>query len=447
MSSLRLVLICLAALAAAVPAFAQPVNAIEAAMGSVVRIEPGWSRSSDPTGLMRGLGTGFVIDEAGRIVTNAHVVGEAEEVVLVSPDGERRLGAVVGTDPLTDIALIAPEGGAFASPLPTGDGGALRRGERVYAIGNPIAFPFSVTEGIVSGLSRAYDPAWPVDFIQHDAAINPGSSGGPLIDAGGRVVGMNTATPAETLFDIGIGLAIPIGQVRAVAEALARDGAIERGGLGVVVRGADAEVLARLGAAADHGLLVDEVSPGSSAEAAGLRSGDVILAAQGRALRYPRDLTALLLDSRPGQRFELEVVADGRRRVVSLPLGASQVRELSHGRISQEALTPRERRGDGTGLIFASSGEAEGVLINEVPDTSLAAAYGVRRGDILLAVDGRAVSEPGAARAALEAGGEVALLRLRRPGRGVRHLALPLTEAAAARRPPGSPTDLGSGPL
>lgn len=416
-------------------------------MGSVVRIEPAWSRSPDPTGLMRGLGTGFVVDEAGRIVTNAHVVGEAEDVVLVSPDGERRLGAVVGTDPLTDIALIAPRGGGFAAPLPAGEAGTLRRGERVYAIGNPIAFPFSVTEGIVSGLSRAYDPAWPVDFIQHDAAINPGSSGGPLIDAEGRVVGMNTATPAETLFDIGIGLAIPIGQVRDVAAALARDGAIARGGLGVVVRGADAEVLARLGVAADQGLLIDEVSAGSSAEAAGLRSGDVILAAQGRPLRYPRDLTALLLDSRPGQVFALELASEGRRRALTLALGPSQARELSHGRVSQEALTPRERRGDGAGLIFASSSDGEGVLINEAPDASRAAAYGVRRGDILLAVDGRAVSSPEAARAALEAGQEVVLLRLRRPGRGVRHLALPLTDAAAARRPPGLPTDLGSGPL
>ena len=446
MRAFRLVLFLLAC-ALPLSVRAQPVEAVGEALHSVVRIEPAWSQDADDTGLMRGLGSGFVLDAAGHVATNAHVVGDAETVILVSPDGGRRIGRIVGRDALTDIALIAPEGGAFARPLATGETEALRPGERVYAIGSPIAFPFSVTEGIVSGLGRAYDPAWPVDFIQHDAAINPGSSGGPLIGADGRVLGMNTATPAETLFDIGIGLAIPIEVVQEVAEALVRDGGLSRGGLGMVVRGADASVLATLGVDARQGLLVDEVTLGSPAEAAGIVSGDVILSAAGETLRYPRDLSAALLDRARGDDLSLEVATGDRVRSLRVELGVSQEPDLSRGRVAQDALSTRDRRRAGSGLRFASVESGEGVLINDVEEGSLAADYGVRRGDLLLAVDGRLVSSADAADAALAGGRELAVLRLLRPGRGVRHLALPLTAEAAERRPPGLPTDLGSGPL
>ena len=446
MRAFRLIL-CLIACAAPLSARAQPVEAVAEALGSVVRIEPAWSQGGDDSGLTRGLGSGFVLDAAGHVATNAHVVGEAPTVILVSPDGGRRAGRVVGRDALTDIALIAPAGGAFAPPLAAGDGEALRSGERVYAIGSPIAFPFSVTEGIVSGLGRAYDPAWPVDFIQHDAAINPGSSGGPLIDAEGRVVGMNTATPAETLFDIGIGLAIPIELVAEVADALVREGGLSRGGLGLVVRGADAGILTTLGVDARQGLLIDEVTPGSAAEAAGIRSGDVILTAAGSPLRYPRDLSAVLMALSRGEQLHLEVATGAQVRPLSVELGRPDATAPLRGRLAQDALSTRDRRRDGAGLRFASVESGEGVLINEVADGSLAADYGVRRGDLLLAVDGRPVASAAAADAALSGDRELAVLRLLRPGRGVRHLALPLTAEAAERRPPGLPTDLGSGPL
>lgn len=440
-------LILILALLTAGPALAapQPPDVIEAALRSVVRIEPDWGRAADDTGLARGLGSGFVIDAAGRVVTNAHVLGEEETVVLVSPDGGRRRGRVVGHDALTDIALIAPDGGAFAPALPALGEGDLRTGQRVYALGSPIAYPFSATEGIVSGAGRAYDAAWPVDFIQHDAAINPGSSGGPLIDAEGRWIGMNTATPPETLFDIGIGLAIPAEQVLEVAEALGREGRLARGGLGVMVRGADSGMLAALGVEAPFGLLIDEVDPASAAHASGLEAGDVLLGAEGRGLRYPRDLSAVLLGARTGETLELEVARAGEVRRVRIALDAAAAAAPARGRTSLDALTGRERRVEGPGVRLASA--EDGVVVNEVAEGSLAATYGVRRGDVVLAVDGRPAVSAEEVMSALSSARGLVVLRLLRPGRGTRHLALPLNPEEAARRPPGLPTELGSGPL
>lgn len=405
---------------------AAPAEAVARAMASVVRLEPAWALDQAPPALSRSLGSGFVLDRDGHLVTNAHVVGEAEALTAVFADGSRRRALLVGLDSRVDVAVLRVEG--EVRPLAPARAPA-RPGDRVFAIGSPLGLAFSVTEGVVSGGGRAYDAAHPVDFLQHDAALNPGSSGGPLIDAEGRVLGMNTATPGETLFDIGIALAIPTDQLQAAARALIAGAG--RAALGVTVRAADAAMLAALGLPGDAGLMVDEATPGGAAAAAGLASGAVITAVQGTPVSLPRDLAAALLGHGPGDRVRLTLAeADGPREL-ELTLQAP------HAAAAPSAPPQAE-----VGLRLVSRADGgPGALVNDVARGSLAEAYGLRRDDVLLAVNGRLADGPDGAARALEAPGDYAVLRVQRPGRGVRHLVLPLNLAAAQRRPAGLPAD------
>lgn len=407
-------------------AAAAPAEAVARAMASVVRLEPSWALAEQPPALSRSLGSGFVLDHDGHLVTNAHVVGEAEALTAVFADGSRRPARVVGLDPRLDVAVLKVDG--EVRPLAPASETA-RPGDRVFAIGSPLGLAFSVTEGVISGAGRAYDAAHPVDFLQHDAALNPGSSGGPLIDGHGRVLGMNTATPGETLFDIGIALAIPHNQLQAAAQAII--GGAGRAALGVTVRAADAAMLAALGLGGGEGLIVDEAAPGGAAAAAGLVSGAVITAVDGTPVRLPRDLAAALVGRQPGDRVRLALAEADGPRALELVLQAPPP--------AARAPAPPEAE---VGLRLVSRADGgPGALVNDVARGSLAEAYGLRRDDVLLAVNGRPAADPEEAARALEAPTDYAVLRVQRPGRGVRHLVLPLNARAAQRRPAGLPAD------
>jgi putative serine protease PepD len=262
-------------------------------------------------------GTGFVVRGDGTIVTNAHVIGQAESAqVRFGDNGELVDAEVLGTDPSSDLAVLRVDPGSVGrlNPLTLADSGRVRVGDSVVAIGHPFGLDRTATAGIVSGLGReiqAPDGFQIDDVIQTDAPINPGNSGGPLLDARGRVVGVNTqiATGGAGQGNVGVGFAVPSNTVREVLPRLSRGERIERPYLGVI--------------SAPHagGAEIQEVTPGSPAAAAGLKPGDVISSIEGRAVHDPDDVADVIADHDPGDEVELEVSTNGVERIERVELG------------------------------------------------------------------------------------------------------------------------------
>jgi serine protease Do len=406
---------------------------LEQALRSVVVIGPGAPAAGPPA----GSGSGFVFDADGHIITNAHVIGAARTVRVGLFDGRRVEAEVVGVDPRTDIAVVRLPAGTSVPALVMAEGpdGAPGAGSPVFALGHPLGYRFSVTSGVISGFGRSYDVVTPVDFLQHDAALNPGSSGGPLVDLEGRVLGMNTATPPETLFDIGIGLAIPVALVGEVARRLIAEGAIVRGALGLRVSHADALVTAALGAGEVEGALIDHTEPGGAAARAGLAAGDLILAIDGEPVALPREVLGRIMAHGPGDRIQLDFVRAGERRSALVTLDADRAPIVGRvGLIS--GMRPRGH--DDLGLEVGPGRDGGGVVVTEVEMGSLAETYGLAPGDTIEAVNGLLVAEPGAFHAAL---GRIAtglvVFRVSRGDLGRRHISLPRSLADSASRRPG----------
>lgn len=442
--------------AAAMPPVAQaaaPASAettIERAMKAVVSISPqdAAARKKHGDGEAAG-GTGFVFHASGLILTNAHVVAKLDHVEVGFADGRRYAGKVIGRDGRTDLAVVKIEAEGPLPVLRFARSSRLPLGTKVYALGNPLGNRFSVTSGIVSGYDRAYDIAWPVNFIQHDAALNPGNSGGPLITQEGEVIGINTATPPETIFDIGIGLSIPAELGAKIAAALVADGKVVRGRLGVTASSADAGMAEALGAPGKTGLIVDAVPADSAAGKAGVRIGDLLLSVDGRPLEVARDLTMALIDTRPGEKVSVKVARGGRTMDLAIALEADE--DVAGERGKAGVLAMSDGLGsDGSftlGFDF-TAGAAGRILVGKVEEASIGQMYGLYEGDELLAVDGASVSDAAAAMAAIKASKrEVAVLRIQRAGQGTLHVALPLSAEAAKARRPGVPRRFPRGPL
>jgi len=269
----------------------------------------------------QGLGSGFIIDGRGWVLTNNHVVQDATEIRVQLPDG-RELGArVQGTDPLTDVALLQLQLPEDAKALPVvrlGDSEALRVGDWVVAIGNPFGLGSSVSLGIVSAKARNIE-AGPFDeFLQTDAAINPGNSGGPLFNLRGEVVGINTAIVGG---GTGIGFAVPSNLVRALIPQLEKEGAVTRGWLGIAVQDLTADLGEALGLPAREGAVVTDVTEGTPAAAAGLQTDDVIVAADGQPIDSGRALTRTVALRPPGSPLTLSVYRGGKKEELKATLG------------------------------------------------------------------------------------------------------------------------------
>lgn len=271
-----------------------------------------------PAQEQQGVGSGFVIDPAGLILTNFHVVRGRAELAVTLHDGKTHHGRVIGTDPLTDVALVKIEAKGL-KPLPMGNSDQMHAGDWVLALGSPLGLQETVTAGIISSVNRAVAIAERTNYLQTDAAINPGNSGGPLVNMAGEVVGMNTAIAQGAQ---GIGFAVPMNTISALLPDLRSKGRVERAWLGVAVAAVNAPIAQDLpGAKAGEGVVVLEVVPDSPAGRAGLQEGDVILAVEGRPLKEPRDLIMALNQKRPGQEARLRVLRDGKPRDVTLQLG------------------------------------------------------------------------------------------------------------------------------
>lgn len=278
----------------------------------------------------RGLGSGFIVSNDGRIITNAHVVDGVDTVQVTLKDGRSFEGRVLGTDPVTDVAVIKID----ANDLPTvaiSDSDQIQPGEWAIAIGNPLGLDNTVTVGIISATGRSSGqvgvPDKRVNFIQTDAAINPGNSGGPLLNQKGEVIGMNTAIRADAQ---GIGFAIPMNTVQRIADQLAAEGSVEHPYLGVQMVTLTPDVQRELNNNPNSGLTVDEeqgvliarVSPNSPAAEAGLRSGDVIQSINGQAIQDAAELQNIVEDSRVGNSLEIGLKRNGQTINLSARLGA-----------------------------------------------------------------------------------------------------------------------------
>ena len=274
-----------------------------------------------PDGQQRqGVGSGFVISEDGLVVTNQHVVDNAETVRIKFADGTALDAKVVGADPLTDIALLKVEAD---KPLPTvkfGDSDAVRVGDEVIAMGNPFGLGGTVTSGIVSAKARDIQFGPFDDYIQTDAAINKGNSGGPLFNADGEVIGMNTAIFSPDGGSVGIGFAVPSDMVKTIVEDIKDDGKIDRGWLGVQIRPMSDEVANVLGYDEAKGAVVESVMPDSPAAKAGLKSGDIVLSFAGESIADVRDLTRAVAGEAPDTSAQIEVLRQGERLTLDVTL-------------------------------------------------------------------------------------------------------------------------------
>ncbi|MFN8185552.1 MAG: trypsin-like peptidase domain-containing protein [Gaiellales bacterium] len=298
-------------------------------------------QASAPDGSNSALGSGFVIDKAGHIVTNYHVVADAQEVFVQFSSEESVKAQIVGSDPSTDIAVLRVDEHSMAlTPLTLGESERVQVGDRAIAIGNPFGLDRTVTEGIVSALQR--DITAPDGFtidhvIQTDAAINHGNSGGPLLDAQGRVIGVNAQIQSGGVDgNVGVGFAIPIDTVKGVVAELIASGKVEHAYLGVSMNTITPDLIENVTLPVDAGVLVAEVQPGSPAARAGLRGGDnpvtvngvdyvlggdVITAADGAPVTSLEQLRDIVLGKKPGDTLDLEVIRDGQDLTISVELG------------------------------------------------------------------------------------------------------------------------------
>ena len=364
------------------------------------------------------LGSGFIINRDGYILTNNHVVEDASRIVVTLKDGHQYKARVIGRDSKTDIALLKIDAPYPLPIVPLGNSDAVRVGEWVMAIGNPFGFDHSVTAGIVSAKGR-FIPGSYDEYIQTDASINPGNSGGPLIGLAGQVVGVNAAIFTRTGSSMGIGFAIPVNLVKAELPQLQTIGHVQRGWLGVYIEPVTEDAAGTAGLDFPHGAMVSEVIDNSPAKAAGLRRGDIIVAIDRHPVDEAQELPLMVGAIPIGRNAMLTVLRGRTSREMPIEVTASHENELAS--VGSDQPVADSAYGLALMDLNASVGQElslnshGGVVITSVEPNGVAATAGLRARDIILEVDRKRVSDVASCEQALGGGnGNILLLLIKR---------------------------------
>ncbi len=347
-----------------------------------------------------GMGSGFIVDPSGVIITNNHVVANADQVTVHLQDGSEYTSTDWKTDPRSDVAIIRikPQG-----PLPTlklGDSDACQIGDWVMAVGSPFGLDFSVTAGIISAKGRGQGILDREDFLQTDAAINPGNSGGPLLNLDGEVIGINTAISSRSGGYDGVGFAIPINMAKWVSGQLMEHGQVKRGYLGVAIQPVNNQLAKQFGIKGGHGAIVGQVVPGSPAADAKVETGDVILTLNGKSVSNPRNLQGIVEQLETGKGYPLEILRDGKKQTLTvsikeMPKNYTGLGEEEEGQVPEkerDIAKPSEFKDLGIEVQdvqkelteqLGYKGAVEGVLVSEVANDSPAEAAGLKSGMVI----------------------------------------------------------------
>ncbi len=352
---------------------------------------------------MNGFGSGVIVSKDGYVLTNYHVVGEADEIVVETADEREFEAEIVGVDSLSDVAVIKLKGSVKDLPVAyLGDSDALKPGDWVMAVGNPFNLSSTVTTGIVSAVGRYTGGITTYqNFIQTDAAINPGNSGGALVNIEGELIGINTMIYTRSGGYMGIGFAIPITMAKNIMEQLIYRGEVERGWLGVQIGDIDQSMKEAMGLKSKKGVLINDVFKGQPADKAGLKAGDVVLSIDGVRTGNANELKNTVASIMPGKKVPVEIVRDGKEKTLQVVLDRREedaIAKMKNGGGEEESagadeggkVDVPEKVGFKVGTITAEirkqlnlDGGVKGVVVLEVDPSSLAARKGVRKYDIV----------------------------------------------------------------
>ncbi|MGW8324161.1 MAG: DegQ family serine endoprotease [Desulfobacterales bacterium] len=340
----------------------------------------------------RSLGSGFIIDKDGYIVTNNHVIADADEIKVKLNSGKEYDAKIIGRDPSTDIALIKIKADSSYSVVKLGDSDALKVGEWVVAIGSPFGLEHTVTAGIVSAKGRVIGSGPYDDFIQTDASINPGNSGGPLINMKGNVIGINTAIIASGQ---GIGFAVPVNMAKDVIKQLKEQGEVTRGWLGVGIQDINDEMADYYGIKDKEGVLVSKVFPGDPADEAGIKTKDIITEVNGQKIKSSHELTRIIADFHVGEKVKIKVLRDGKEKTFTVKIAKRQQDKIASSNMpykKQEVfgiqvsdLTPEIAN-------RLNLQETEGVVVTDVQSGSQGDDKGVQARDIIKEINHQSIN-------------------------------------------------------
>ncbi|MBI3708018.1 MAG: DegQ family serine endoprotease [Proteobacteria bacterium] len=426
-----------------------PGSPLEEFFKEFLERQQGGGRPDAPSRKATSLGSGFIIDAGGYIVTNNHVIADADEISVRLHDDSVFQATLVGRDPKVDLALLKIEPGKKAlQAVPFGNSDEARVGDWVLAIGNPFGFGGTVTAGIVSARARDINAGPYDDFIQTDAAINRGNSGGPMFNMKGEVIGINSAIISPSGGSIGIGFAVPSSLAMPVLEDLRKFGKVRRGWLGIRIQSLDTDMAENIGLPDQKGALVAKVDPAGPGVKAGLKDGDVVLKFDGKDITEMRRLPRYVASTPIGKKVEMVVWRDGKRQTITATVG-EMPEDPSEQQVKGKPETPKPQAGKdgvlsipGAGLTvssltpalrerFAIEDESKGIVVTEVKQDSPAAEKGLRPGDLIIEADHKPVRTPADLGKLIDegrkAGAKSLLLRVENPQQ-LRYIALPLAE-------------------
>jgi serine protease Do len=399
------------------------------------------NRQSPQSRKVSSLGSGFVVDPSGIIITNNHVIEEADEITINFSDGSKLPAEIIGRDPKTDLAVLQVKTKKQLAFVPMGDSAKARVGDWVIAIGNPFGLGGSLSAGVISAIKRDIN-AGPYDsFIQTDAAINKGNSGGPLFNMQGEVIGVNSAIISPSGGSVGIGFSIPSNLATSVIAQLRQYGETRRGWLGVRIQEVTDELADSLSLGKARGALVSEVSPGGPAEKGGVKVGDVIVKFDNKPVPQMRDLPRIVAETTIDKPVNVELIRRGRTKRIKIVTGRLQEAALdnkpaesktekpqdasvhTHLGLTLQNINPKSRRD------FELGDDASGALVIEIDRASVAFEAGIRVGDVISEIDQKTIGSAKTAAEALkkaEKSGRKSVLVFVKSGGSVRFIAVPL---------------------